>query len=138
MSISEIVLQVIRGLNLVPSQNVRIKEIADTDFDGITKILISEGAAVPEDVHQFGVLSQRTTLDVFLLSANRQQADSVLASVILALQNGFRRRERQYNTGNTAAGIMSAELSGKTIINIPNRQEFQGSVSFSILHNFGL
>lgn len=138
MSISEIAKHVIEQLELLAPENIEIMAAGDPDWDGRTKVLVREGNTLPENVHQFGIISQKTPLTVFCISNSRIEAAELCREITAALKGEFRKMERQYNTGNTEAGIMSAVQTGTFVTNIPGRTEFQSSVSFDILNNFGL
>ncbi|GHT29242.1 hypothetical protein FACS18942_10290 [Planctomycetales bacterium] len=132
MSIISIAKDAVAALNLVPAENIGVQAVYDADWQGETKIIISEEQTTAEDETQEEPLSYRTVLNVYCGSKDRNTACDIGRAAANAVYAAFVNLERKSGLTNR---IFSITKNMKTISNVPGREEFEAGRSFNIIHN---
>jgi hypothetical protein len=133
MTLSGIAKEAVLSLNLILDGNVGVNEITYSDWNGETRILVIEGESVAEDETQFEVLNQRTTLTVFCLSADRDEAVSLCQQAAAEVFRVFSEM-----TDDWESKILYIGKQKSDILNLPDQNIYKAARTFDILNSINL
>jgi hypothetical protein len=125
-TISELAFDAVIAFELVPTENVGINSVIDADWDGETRIIITEGNTNFED-HQLGTIAQTTVLTIYVLARDRELAVETCKTAGNAVFGTIEKLERK-----KGYGILAITRFQSGIKNIADRTEFESFRSFNV------
>jgi hypothetical protein len=125
-TISELAYDAIIVANIVPSENVGINSVIDADWNGETRIIVSEGDSELEN-HQFGAIGQTGVLTIYVLSGDRNTAYETCRVAGNAAFRAIEKLERKQGYGILAITRLSSGIK-----NVTDRTEFEAFRSFNV------
>ena len=128
MDIKEIARETIIALKLVRDKSVMV-DVVDTRWDNSPEIRITSEPTKPEDVTQFGPLSETTTLGIHALAKERQEAWDLVQKAARAVYEKFEELERQ-----RGSGIFCITRYERNTVQLEGNHAFHSFVNFNVLH----
>jgi len=127
--ITDIARDAIIARGLVPDDDIMIAGNRTPDWDGRPLILITTDPTRPENLTQFGAINSATTLSIHCITLTSQEAWDIVRKAARAVYGEFEKMENR-----PKSGILCITLVDHVVFQVPDRSEFQASVSFNVLH----
>ncbi|MDR0608737.1 MAG: hypothetical protein LBG58_01340 [Planctomycetaceae bacterium] len=127
-TISELAYDAIIALNLIPAENVGINAVISADWNGETRIIVSESESEQEG-HQLGAIAQTTVLTIYVLSRNHNTALNFCLTAGKAVYKAIEKLERKQGYG-----ILAITRYQNGIKNVTDRTEFEAFRSFNVIN----
>jgi hypothetical protein len=127
--ITDIARDAIVALGLVPADDVMIAGNRTQDWHGCPLILIETEPTRTENLTQFGPINAATLLAIHCIAMDRQKTWDIVRQAAHAVYAKFEDLEKE-----PKSGILCITLGEHNVFQVPDRPEFQASVSFNVLH----
>jgi hypothetical protein len=131
-TVSELAYDAIVIAEILPTENIGIDSVIDRDWNGETRIVITEGDAEIEGT-QFGAVGQTSVLTVYALSADRKTAIETCRDAGRAAYKAIEKLERKQGYG-----ILAITVLENGVKNVEERNEFEAFRSYNVINKINL
>jgi hypothetical protein len=127
-SIADLAYETLIESAIIPTENIAIDKVNNSDFDGEPRITIVEGE---NDLigHQLGVVAQETRLTIYCVHRNRHNAKALCYEAGELVFNAIEQLER-----NADSGILAITRDSSGVSNTGDRAEFEAFRSYNVIN----
>ncbi len=127
-TVAELARDAIMALNAVPAENVGIDEVVRENWNGVTRIVVSEGETIPDEC-QLGLLSQTTPLTISCFTNDRQEAQNICRQIAQAVYRAMENLEHK-----KGSGILAITRGSSSVTNTSDCRGFIASRTFNVVN----
>lgn len=132
ITIADLARDAIVAQNMLPAENVGIDDVVYDAYDGVTRIIIKEGDAVPDEYFD-GPLTQTTPLLIECYNESRDEALTLCRQAATAVYRTLSILEHR-----KGSGILSIDPDGNGVKSTPDGRGFAAFYSFNVLNRINL
>jgi hypothetical protein len=125
MTIADTAYSVIVGAKILPTDCVGIERVKNSNWDGKTRLIISEGETEYIE-HQLGVSHKETQLYIYVVAENRHVASGMCSQAGELVFKEFESIE--------GVGVLSISRVSSGVNPIGDRAEFEAFRSYKVIH----